>query len=280
MFIELERLKDPESCRNYLKNELQKARQPKRVHYFITAADWMFYENEARSGGAGNPIAPASMAGRIHDTTETGGKLPEDAIELCFPTGCRKWLRSMSYYKLEDANRLFDIAYCVKEDMNGKGYGKVIDAVCNEMDAQHKQGKSVFDAEQIFNFTRTGQNDREQKFTYVWPRLWLNDDSTAASKIGTILGKCQTAFQKGYFEELFNHPELFIRKDCPRRPSNLHQRYCKRAFPWEFERSKKRIGCPWLQLPDDGRPFQEAWKEAGRRWFRYKFIEKAKNGRN
>ena len=167
MFIELERLKDPESCRNYLKNELQKARQPKRVHYFITAADWMFYEN-----------------------------------------------------------------------------------------------------------------DREQKFTYVWPRLWLNDDSTAASKIGTILGKCQTAFQKGYFEELFNHPELFIRKDCPRRPSNLHQRYCKRAFPWEFERSKKRIGCPWLQLPDDGRPFQEAWKEAGRRWFRYKFIEKAKNGRN
>ena len=263
MHIDIERLnEDPKVAKEFLEDEMQKARQPQRVHYFITAADWMFWENKDRNGGAGNPVAPASMAGCLHDTTETGGKLPEDAIEIFYPSGCRRWLKSLSFYRLKDVDRLFHIAYCIKEDMTSEGEDKVIDAVHAEL----MKGKCVScESEPIFNFTRTGKNGREEKFTYVLPCPLPKNDSKSRSRICSILGKCQTAFQKGYLEELMSNPMLSISMS----QSTFHRRYCLRLFPWETEKDKKRDNCPWLQLPEDGRPFQEAWKEAGRRWFLY-----------
>lgn len=262
MHIDIERLnEDPKVAKEFLEDELQKARQPQRVHYFITTADWMFWENKNRKGYAGNPVTSAQNVDRIHDSTETGGKVPEDAIEVFYPHSCGRWLKSMSYYKADDAERLFHLAYCISEDMTFEGEDKVIDAAIAEL----SQRRVSSDSDLCFSFTRTGKDGRENDFSFVLPLLMPKTDSKSISQLGSILGKCQTAFQKGYLEELMSNPMLC----CSISQSTFHRRYCLRQFPWETEKDKKRDNCPWLQLPEDGRPFQEAWKEAGRRWFLY-----------
>lgn len=161
MHIDIERLnEDPKVAKEFLEDELQKARQPQRVHYFITTADWMFWENKNRKGYAGNPVTSAQNVDRIHDSTETGGKVPEDAIEVFYPHGCGRWLKSMSYYKADDAERLFHLAYCISEDMTFEGEDKVIDAAIAELSQRHVSS----DSDLCFSFTRTGKDGRENDF--------------------------------------------------------------------------------------------------------------------
>lgn len=244
---------------------LKDYRLPRRqkARYFMTAADWLFWDDKTRSEGLEDPFLCSLIWGlskdceRIHDTTETNGIIPEDCIELVIPEDRMKYLGP--FYKWQDFSHLFIIAFCRDRGIAANDYGAML-GLLNDPPEDLRIVRGAIEL-------TMKENGHEAPFTFLFPYLvpkGEQEDGFVNIELAEVLSRVRDNFEGGYMREAAEHPEAL--RACPRT-------VLMESHPWRTHADDDRDKCEWLDFSGTGRALTMAgkWEQAGRNWFRRRF---------
>lgn len=244
-----------------LNDALKTCRTREPLRYFMTAADWMFYSsNEKRTNAA--TIWAALDEDRIHDTTETGGKMPAYTVELELTADALSLIEG-PYYSVHDVSGIVPAVCVSRAGVSPDGVESVISAL-----GENGEGlkKIVQRRPGVVPLTitdrREGRNIDLVIACYI-PAGSSSDEYGTMLHIHGLMEKCQDEFLRGYIRAGAEHPDILKAEPTF---------FLMAGRPWEHLSFNKdaRDAVPWLNMPEDFR-FPEAWRAAGREWFRHEF---------